>query len=62
MLAETGAAEEARALVDAVLAADRDHVGALKLRAKLAIDADRPEAAVQDMRTALAQAPPTPRR
>ena len=30
---------------------------ALKLRAKLALDADRPEAAVQDMRTALAQAP-----
>ena len=40
-----------------MLAADRDHVGALKLRAKLALDADRPEAAVQDMRTALAQAP-----
>ena len=57
MLAETGAAAEAQGLVDTVLAADRDHVGALKLRAKLALDADRPEAAVQDMRTALAQAP-----
>ena len=57
MLAETGDADAAAALVETVLAADRDHVGALKLRAKLALDADRPEAAVQDMRTALAQAP-----
>jgi tetratricopeptide (TPR) repeat protein len=57
MLAETGAAEEAAALVEAVLAEDRDHVAALKLRAKLALDADRPEAAVQDLRAALAQAP-----
>jgi len=57
MLAETGEAEASAALLEAVLAEDRDHVGALKLRAKLAIDADRPEQAVQDMRTALAQAP-----
>ena len=57
MLAETGDGEAAAAIVEAVLAADRDHVAALKLRAKLALDADRPEAAVQDMRTALAQAP-----
>ena len=57
MLAETGDAAGASALVETVLAGDRDHVGALKLRAKLALDADRPEAAVQDMRTALAQAP-----
>ncbi|HVH02941.1 MAG TPA: tetratricopeptide repeat protein, partial [Amaricoccus sp.] len=60
MLAATGEAAEAQRLVDAVLAADRDQVGALKLRAKLALDADRPEAAVQDMRTALAQAPGDP--
>ena len=51
MLAETGDAEAAAALLETVLAGDRDHVGALKLRAKLALDADRPEAAVQDMRT-----------
>ena len=57
MLAETGDGDAAAAIVEAVLAADRDHVAALKLRAKLALDADRPEAAVQDMRTALAQAP-----
>ena len=57
MLAETGEAEASAALLEAVLAEDRDHVGALKLRAKLALDADRPEQAVQDMRTALAQAP-----
>jgi len=57
MLAETGDGEAAAAILEAVLAADRDHVAALKLRAKLALDADRPEAAVQDMRTALAQAP-----
>ena len=60
MLAETGQADEALVLVDAVLEGDRDHVGALKLRAKLALDGDRPEAAVQDMRTALSQAPDDP--
>ena len=43
-----------------MLEGDRDHVGALKLRAKLALDGDRPEAAVQDMRTALSQAPDDP--
>ena len=36
------------------------HVAALKLRAKLAIDADRPEAAIQDMRAALTEAPRDP--
>jgi tetratricopeptide (TPR) repeat protein len=60
MLAETGAAAESAALADAVLAADPAQVAALKLRARLAIDADRPEAAVQDMRAALAQAPRDP--
>ena len=57
MLAETGAVAEAGTLLETVLAGDRDHVGALKLRARLALDADRPEAAVQDLRAALAQAP-----
>jgi tetratricopeptide (TPR) repeat protein len=60
MLAETGDAAGARTLVEGVLAADPDHVAALKLDAKMAIDADRPETAVEDMRTALAQAPRDP--
>ena len=60
MLAETGDAAGAAALVEGVLAADPGHVAALKLDAKMAIDADRPETAVEDMRTALAQAPRDP--
>jgi predicted Zn-dependent protease len=60
MLAETGDAAGAGALVEGVLAADPAHVAALKLDAKLAIDADRPEDAVEDMRAALAQAPRDP--
>ena len=49
-----------QALLAGVLAADPAHVAALKLHAKMAIDADRPETAVEDMRTALAQAPRDP--
>ena len=60
MQAETGDAAAAQALLAGVLEADPAHVAALKLRAKMAIDADRPEAAVEDMRTALAQAPRDP--
>ena len=60
MLAATGQAAESAALVDGVLAADPAQVAALKLRARLAIDADRPDPAVQDMRAALAQAPRDP--
>ena len=60
MLAETGEDAAAQALLAGVLEADPAHVAALKLRAKMAIDADRPEAAVEDMRTALAQAPRDP--
>ena len=60
MLAETGAAEESASLVATVLAGDPNHVEALKLRAKGAIDADRPEKAIQDMRIALSQAPNDP--
>ena len=43
MLAETGAAAESASLVETVVAGDPNHVAALKLRAKGAIDADRPE-------------------
>lgn len=60
MLAATGRAEESAALVEGVLAEDRTHVGALKLRAGAAIAADRPDAAIQDMRTALTAAPRDP--
>jgi tetratricopeptide (TPR) repeat protein len=60
MLAATGAAAESAALVEKVLAEDRTHVAALKLRARDAIEADRPDAAVQDMRTALTVAPRDP--
>jgi tetratricopeptide (TPR) repeat protein len=57
MLEATGAAAEGAALIETVLAEDRTHVPALKLRARTAIAADRPDAAIQDMRTALAAAP-----
>ena len=60
MLDATGDAAGRDALVSAVLAADPTHVAALKLRARAAIAADRPEQAVEDMRTALAQAPDDP--
>ena len=60
MLDATGDAAGRDALVAAVLAADPTHVAALKLRARAAIAADRPEQAVEDMRTALAQAPDDP--
>lgn len=60
MLAETGDPAGAGKLVDTVLAADPAHVAALKLHAKIAIDADKPEVAVEDMRSALSQAPRDP--
>ena len=60
MLAATGGTGESAAILQGVLAADGAQVAALKLRAKLAIDADRPEAAVQDMRAAAAEAPGDP--
>jgi tetratricopeptide (TPR) repeat protein len=43
-----------------VLAEDSTHVGALKLRARRAIDGDHPEAAIRDLRTALNQEPRDP--
>jgi Tfp pilus assembly protein PilF len=60
MLAATGAEAESDALVAAVLAADRSHVEALKLRARRAVAQDRPEEAIRDLRTALAEAPGDP--
>lgn len=60
MLADAGQAAESAALVETVLAGDRTHVGALKLRARAAIAADRPDAAIADMRTAATAAPRDP--
>jgi predicted Zn-dependent protease len=61
MLAETGAAtgaaDESAALVESVLAADPANVAALKLRARAAIDADRAQDAITDLRLALGAAP-----
>lgn len=66
MLADTGQTAEASALLARVLTGDEKHPGdpdnveALKLRAKIAIDADHPEQAIQDMRTASTNAPRDP--
>ena len=60
MLDATGQTGESAALLETVIAADHTHVGALKLRARAAIAADRPDAAIQDMRTALTVAPRDP--
>lgn len=50
----------ARARIEEVLAEDPSQVDALKLRAELAIAADRPSDAIADLRAALNQAPRDP--
>lgn len=60
MLARTGAARESAALVEAVIAEERGHAGALKLRAQARIAAGDPDGAVRDLRLALIQAPEDP--
>lgn len=60
MLAETGGTAESASLVATILAGDPNDVGALKLGARMAIDADDPDRAISDMRLALAQAPNDP--
>ena len=63
MLAATGGAEgvaESGTLIATVLAGDPNNVEALKLHARQAVEADDPETAIRDMRTALAQAPSDP--
>lgn len=60
MLAATGKTAESDALVAAVLAEDPAQVGALKIRARGEIAADRPDAAIRDMRTALSRDPRDP--
>ena len=57
ILAETGDTAASGELVDAVIAEDPGHVAALKLRARRLIEADQPETAIRDLRTALNQAP-----
>lgn len=60
MLDETGDAAGRDALIVTVLAEDAANVAALKMRARAHIEADRPEQAIQDMRTALVQEPRDP--
>ena len=60
MLAATGAEAESEILVATVLEQDPEQVEALKIRARKQIEADRPEAAIRDMRTALSRAPRDP--
>jgi predicted Zn-dependent protease len=60
MLEATGDRDGAAQLIAAVLAEDQTHLAALKLRARAAIAADRPDAAIQDLRTALTVAPRDP--
>jgi len=57
MLIATGNPVGARALVEEVLTDDASNVDALKLRAAWAIQDDNPGAAINDLRTALSQAP-----
>ncbi len=57
ILKATGDTAGSDALVDAVLAEDATQVAALKLRAERLIDADEPDAAIRDLRTALNQEP-----
>ncbi|WGH77276.1 hypothetical protein P8627_09445 [Jannaschia sp. GRR-S6-38] len=57
MLDRQGERREARAEVETVLGADPGEVGALKLRAGWAIEAERPKDAIVDLRSALSQSP-----
>lgn len=52
-----GRDDEAKALLETVIAADTENVDALKLRAAYAIDADQPQDAIQDLRIALGESP-----
>jgi cellulose synthase operon protein C len=57
LLLETGEEAEAEALTESILAADPLHVAALKMRARMHVNADRTERALADLRTALNEAP-----
>lgn len=60
LLFMTDRAEEGSAVLETVLAEDATHVGALKLRARSLIQADRPDDAIRDLRVALNQEPGDP--
>lgn len=60
MLLGTGATAEGAALLDTVIEEDGRNVPALKIRAQIAVEDDRPQDAIQDMRTALTQSPRDP--
>lgn len=57
MLLETGNTVGARAQVEEILQDDPSNVDALKMRAAWLIDEDRPDDAILDLRTALAEQP-----
>jgi len=52
-----GRDEEAQELIETVITADAENIDALKLRASYAIDQDRPQDAIQDLRAALGASP-----
>ena len=60
MLVATENQVGARALVEEVLEEDTTNVDALKMRAAWRIDADDPDGAINDLRTALSQSPRDP--
>ncbi|MCK0122102.1 tetratricopeptide repeat protein [Loktanella sp. F6476L] len=60
MLIATDDETAARAVVADILAEDTTNVEALKMRAAWAIDADSPDAAITDLRSALSQSPRDP--
>ncbi|MEM6497526.1 MAG: tetratricopeptide repeat protein [Pseudomonadota bacterium] len=60
MLVSTGSIDEAKTLVDEILAGTEGHVEALKMRATWEIEDDRPEDAILTLRTAQAGAPRDP--
>jgi len=55
-----GRDDEAKELLEAVISADEENIEALKLRASYAIDEDRAQEAIQDLRTALGASPQDP--
>ena len=60
MLLDTANPVGARELIEAVLAEDPGQVDGLKMRARLLIDEDKPDAAILDLRAALDGAPRDP--
>jgi len=57
LLRVEGRDDEAKELIESVITGDAENVDALKLRASYAIDEDRPQDAIQDLRAALGASP-----